>query len=323
MYREFKLLELQERLKEKMGEHDNSVNKYKNTLITSGQEANNFNRTGSGTVPGGRQDSVKYQNIMSGSPTIDWNKYSSKDPITVFGSTSGSLKGQNFISTLSNVASIFTLVGGAAVTGLSIAAAVKSMKGSKNNSNTPSADANLAGLTQKANNLDKKSNLDDIGDLQAELIKAKGTAQKELTHAEGVVKTATITLNNLHKQKTEAKQQLTDFKLAKEELTSSIQTNETQLSELESIPEDQRTPEINKQINDLRQNISTAKEKLKNEYSDAKQKQMENNIQSLEDRITKMTNLKLENEILLKQLPAEIQEADKAIERLNSLMQSK
>ena len=323
MYREFKLLELQERLKEKMGEHDNSVNKYKNTLITSGQEANNFNRTGSGTVPGGRQDSVKYQNIMSGSPTIDWNKYSSKDPITVFGSTSGSLKGQNFISTLSNVASIFTLVGGAAVTGLSIAAAIKSAKGSKNNSNTPSADENLAGLTQKANNLDKKSKLKDIGDMQKELINAQGTAQKQLTHAEGAVKTATTTLNNLNKEITEAKQQLTDFKFAKEELKTSITTNENQLSQLESIPEDQRTPEINQQIKDLRQNITTAKEKLKNEYSDAIEKQKENNIQSLQDRITKMTNLKLENEILVKQLPSEIQEADKAIKKLNDLMESK
>ena len=208
---------------------------------------------------------------------------------------------------------LFTLVGGAAVTGFSIAAAIKSAKGSKNNSNTPSADENLAGLTQKANNYDKKSNLNDISATQNELMQARETAKSQLTHAEGVVKTATTTLNNLNKQITEAKQQLTDFKLAKEQLKTSITTNENQLSQLESIPEDQRTPEINKQINDLRQNISTAKEKLKNE----------NNIQSLQDRITEMTNLKLENEILVKQLPSEIQEADKAIKKLNDLMESK
>ena len=169
----------------------------------------------------------------------------------------------------------------------------------------------------------RKSNLNDISATQNELMQARETAKSQLTHAEGVVKTATTTLNNLNKQITEAKQQLTDFKLAKEQLKTSITTNENQLSQLESIPEDQRTPEINKQINDLRQNISTAKEKLKNDYSDAKQKQMENNIQSLQDRITEMTNLKLENEILVKQLPSEIQEADKAIKKLNDLMESK
>lgn len=316
MYREFKLLELKERLT-KMGDQKNSLNQYKG-LLTSGQPANNFNRPNLDYKNGGRLESTNYNTIKASSPSIYWNAYNTTDPILNFGNTSSDLNGGNFLSALSDIASCVTLVGGIAMTGFGIASAVKTLKGSKSNSNVPAADSNLASLTQTAENYDKKSDYNAMMNTANNLRTAITTAQQKLKNAQNTLETATNTLTNLNKQKTDAENNLQTFITNKTEIETSISTDKIELQKLENIPADQRTPEQNTQIEQLKKRIQENENKLKTDYSDSKQKQLENTIQTLNDNIVKWENIKLENNILVKQLPTEIKDAQKAYENLNN-----
>lgn len=316
MYREFKLLELKERLT-KMGDQKNSLNQYKG-LLTSGQPANNFNRPNLDYKNGGRLESTNYNTIKASSPSIYWNAYNTTDPILNFGDTSSDLNGGNFLSALSDIASCVTLVGGIAMTGFGIASAVKTLKGSKSNSNVPAADSNLASLTQTAENYDKKSDYNAMMNTANNLRTAITTAQQKLKNAQNTLETATNTLTNLNKQKTDAENNLQTFITNKTEIETSISTDKIELQKLENIPADQRTPEQNTQIEALKKRIQENENKLKTDYSDSKQKQLENTIQTLNDNIVKWENIKLENNILVKQLPTEIKDAQKAYENLNN-----
>lgn len=316
MYREFKLLELKERLT-KMGEPKNSLNQYKG-LLTSGQPANNFNRPNLDYKNGGRLESTNYNTIKASSPSIYWNAYNTTDPILNFGDTSSSLSGGDFLTTLGTISSVLSFAGGAAMTGLGIYSAIKAMKGSKNNSNVPAADSNLASLTQTAENYDKKSDYNAMMNTANNLRTAIGTAQQKLNNAQNTLETATNTLTNLNKQKTDAENNLQTFITNKAEIETSISTDKIELQKLENIPADQRTPEQNTQIEQLKKRIQENENKLKTDYSDSKQKQLENTIQTLNDNIVKWENIKLENNILVKQLPAEIKDAQKAYENLNN-----
>lgn len=316
MYREFKLLELKERLT-KMGDQKNSLNQYKG-LLTSGQPANNFNRPNLDYKNGGRLESTNYNTIKASSPSIYWNAYNTTDPILNFGDTSSDLNGGNFLSALSDIASCVTLVGGIAMTGFGIASAVKTLKGSKSNSNVPAADSNLASLTQTAENYDKKSDYNAMMNTANNLRTAITTAQQKLKNAQNTLETATNTLTNLNKQKTDAENNLQTFITNKTEIETSISTDKIELQKLENIPADQRTPEQNTQIEQLKKRIQENENKLKTDYSDSKQKQLENTIQTLNDNIVKWENIKLENNILVKQLPTEIKDAQKAYENLNN-----
>ena len=316
MYREFKLLELKERLT-KMGDQKNSLNQYKG-LLTSGQPANNFNRPNLDYKNGGRLESTNYNTIKASSPSIYWNAYNTTDPILNFGDTSSDLNGGNFLSALSDIASCVTLVGGIAMTGFGIASAVKTLKGSKSNSNVPAADSNLASLTQTAENYDKKSDYNAMMNTANNLRTAITTAQQKLKNAQNTLETATNTLTNLNKQKTDAENNLQTFITNKTEIETSISTDKIELQKLENIPADQRTPEQNTQIEQLKKRIQENENKLKTDYSDSKQKQLENTIQTLNDSIVKWENIKLENNILVKQLPTEIKDAQKAYENLNN-----
>ncbi len=300
-----------------MGDQKNSLNQYKG-LLTSGQPANNFNRPNLDYKNGGRLESTNYNTIKASSPSIYWNAYNTTDPILNFGDTSSDLNGGNFLSALSDIASCVTLVGGIAMTGFGIASAVKTLKGSKSNSNVPAADSNLASLTQTAENYDKKSDYNAMMNTANNLRTAITTAQQKLKNAQNTLETATNTLTNLNKQKTDAENNLQTFITNKTEIETSISTDKIELQKLENIPADQRTPEQNTQIEQLKKRIQENENKLKTDYSDSKQKQLENTIQTLNDSIVKWENIKLENNILVKQLPTEIKDAQKAYENLNN-----
>ena len=300
-----------------MGDQKNSLNQYKG-LLTSGQPANNFNRPNLDYKNGGRLESTNYNTIKASSPSIYWNAYNTTDPILNFGDTSSSLKGGGFLDFLSDATNVITLLGGTALTGVSLYSAIKAMKGSKNNSNVPAADSNLASLTQTAENYDKKSDYNAMMNTANNLRTAITTAQQKLKNAQNTLETATNTLTNLNKQKTDAENNLQTFITNKTEIETSISTDKIELQKLENIPADQRTPEQNTQIEQLKKRIQENENKLKTDYSDSKQKQLENTIQTLNDNIVKWENIKLENNILVKQLPTEIKDAQKAYENLNN-----
>lgn len=298
---------------------DNSLKKYQGTVLTSGQPANNFNRPNVTDIKpsSGRLYSTQYNNIWQSTPKVNWNSASTKDPILNFGSTSSSISGGGFLETMGKVASGITLFGGMAMTGLGIASAVKTLKGSKSSSDAPAADQNLSSLTETANNYDKKSDANAMLNTATNLTTAISTSKQKLSNAQRTSNTAQTTITNLNKSKVEQEGKLTDFITQKDSLQTSITSDKNALSDLKNLPEDQRPADYATQVSTLERRISDNESKLKTEYSNEKQTQIENQIKRIEDDITKWTNTKLENDILIKQLPNEIKEAEKALKSLN------
>lgn len=298
---------------------DNSLNKYKNTLLTSGQPANNWNRPNLDYHNGGRLESTNYETIKSTTPKVYWNSYSSSDPILNFGSTSSSIKGGNFLNTLGTIATVATGVAGFGVSVFSVVNAVKASKSSSSNSNssTPAADENLSSLTNTANNYDKKSDVLAMSNTATNLKIAIETSQKKLNNAKRTSETAQKTITNLNTKKTEWDGKRTDFITKRDELETNLASDKGALEQLKSISESERTPEQTAQIAKLEKSISDTEATLKKDYSDAKLKTIEDQIARIDKEIDKWTTTKLEADVLVKQLPNEIKEAQKALESLN------
>ena len=303
-----------------MTPRDNSLEKYNYGLTNTGQPANNFNRPNVTNFrpESGRLYEIQYENIMTSTPKVNWNSYNTKDPILNFGSTSSNIGGSNFIETLGTVATGLSLFGGIAMTGVSLASAIKSMKGNSNNvGNQQVADENLNSLTESANNYDKKSDPNAMLNTANNLTTAINTSKQKLNNAKRTVNTAETTITNLNKSKTEYESKLADFITNKDALETNVKTDENSLADLKALPEDQRPADYDQQVSTLENRIQENKRKLETEYSDAKQKQIEDQISRINDEIAKWTETKLENEIIVKQLPDEIKNAEKAKESLN------
>ena len=171
---------------------NNSLNQYKNTLLTSGQPANNFNRPNLDYRNGGRLESTNWNTIKTTTPSVQWNKYYTKDPILNFGSTSSSLDGGGFLETMSNIASGITFVGGAAMTAMGIFSAVKAIKGSNN--------ASEGTFSRKENKEINKNSVDASSEMNS--------LDYAITYAEGLgdtdniddIETATKLLNSAKKE---------------------------------------------------------------------------------------------------------------------------
>ena len=301
-----------------MGDKDTSLNKYRNTLLTSGQPANNFNRTGSGTVPGGRQDSVKYTSISKNMPGVSWNSYSSKDPILNFGSTSSSLKGGGFLNFLSDAANVVTLVGGAALTGVSIYSAVQAAKG--NNSSSNAGGINFSRKETKEIN---RNTTDGQNEMQAldnaittaeSLIDSNDTKNIERAHENimGAIQNAQSAVNEANRNITTAQATQTnwinkkaDKKTEYDNLLNDKTTLSNRISELEKIDASQMTPEQKAELAEAKKQLKEIENKLK---------KLEEEIADIDKEIAKYQTIIDKNKQVVNDLNANISTA-KSLEK--------
>lgn len=302
---------------------DNSLTKYKNTVITSGQPANNYNRPNLDYKNGGRLESTNYNSIQKATPKVYWDSFRSTDPILKFNSTSSSVKNSDIIDTVSTISAITACVGGVATTVSAVANAFKSAKAtnSKGDSSQP-ADKNLSSLTQTANNYDKNSDANAMMNTSQNLGKAIKTSKEKLNNAKRTSETAQNTITNLESEKADWEGKRSDFQTEKDSLETSIESNKRSLDELKAIPEDKRTPEQNTKISELEKSISESEKKLKEDYSDSKLETIDNQIARIDEDIEKWTNTKMEADIEAQQLPDEIKSAEKAKDSLDKKIMS-
>lgn len=286
----------------------NSLKKYRGSLLTSGQPANNFNRPNLNPNNGGKLEDIQCSNIFGSAPKVQWNSYNTTDPIFNWKPTSSSVSGVSGIEKFNTVLSAFTAIGGLVVTGATVAKSLGSLKSNDNSAENVS-DSTLASLAEKADSYDKNSDYNSMLNTSNCLKKQISTTRQKLDNARNIYTTAEKTLTNLSADKTKFEGERNTFIVDRDRLKSD-------LSALELIPVDERTPEQVAKIAEI-------KKKLDEQYSDTKLKVIDDKIKNVDKQIAEWTNTKLENEILMANLPKEISRADKSYENLNKKINKK
>lgn len=255
-------------------------------------------------------------NRASGYPGVtNWpNNWVSSDPILNFGSTSSDLScgGNGFINTLGyitgGISALTSLVG----LGTGIASLFKKDNGGS--SSTEAADSTLAGLTETANNYDKKSNQKAMMDTSTSLQKQRDNANTRLATAYRNRSTAEATLTSLSGQKNYWAKQLETFDAGKGELIDQITDFQNKIDELNP------GENYGAQKTELEGEIAKIQAQIDENYSEAKRKEITDQITSIEEQEQEWQLLIDEANKDIAQLPGEISEADKAIKRLNKLI---
>lgn len=302
---------------------NNSLKQYnQNFLTNAGNPSNNFSRPNLNPNNGGLLEFTNVGNVLNGTQKYnkyDWYTQYTKDPILNFGSTSTNISGGS--NTFANVLGVIT---GLFSAGLMIFQGVSLFKSSKTNTTAQnSVDENLSSLTERANGYEKDSDLSSMQNTAINIRSAITTAQTRLDNAKRGKLEAETKITNLNSQKEEFRNQLDDFKTGKAELETNIESDKTALAELEAIPEEQRTPEQTQKITQLKTKIQEQEDTLKKEYSDNKQKTLENQIIRIDKEIQEWTKKQEEYEEELKRLPAEIKEAESAEKKLRKKINKK
>lgn len=302
---------------------NNSLKQYnQNFLTNAGNPSNNFSRPNLNPNNGGLLEFTNVGNVLNGTQKYnkyDWYTQYTKDPILNFGSTSTNISGGS--NTFANVLGVIT---GLFSAGLMIFQGVSLFKSSKTNTTAQnSVDENLSSLTERANGYEKDSDLSSMQNTAINIRSAIRTAQTRLDNAKRGKLEAETKITNLNSQKEEFRNQLDDFKTGKAELETNIESDKTALAELEAIPEEQRTPEQTQKITQLKTKIQEQEDTLKKEYSDNKQKTLENQIIRIDKEIQEWTKKQEEYEEELKRLPAEIKEAESAEKKLRKKINKK
>ena len=187
-----------------MTPQENSLTKYKNTLVTSGNSGNNWNRPNLNPNNGGRLQSTSTIEIFGNAPKIDWNGYSSSDPILNWNSTSTNLGSGD---TLANIAKWGTvaLAGGFGIYSLTngimnFVKARKAKKAAQNEENYKKATGDVTSTPQQGSGSIKDISNMDIkqleiykGELESSIAKNKELAaskESNIQTQEGVVNSA-------------------------------------------------------------------------------------------------------------------------------------
>lgn len=255
-------------------------------------------------------------NSASGFPNAaGWpNNYSSSDPILNFGSTSSDLGG---VGTATNVLG-WVMGGISATTGLlGLGAGIASLCKKDKSSNSPAeaSDSTLARLVESANNYDKKSDKAAMQSTASSLTKQISNVDKKLNTAKQNKTTAEKTLANLSTQKNDWETKLSDFDTAKSGLESEITDIEGKISSLD--PNSENYTEAKKALEEQKAAIE---KQIKDNYSDAKRKQITDQITRIEKEEEKWNVTLAEANQDISQLPGEKKEAEKALKRLNKLI---
>lgn len=298
-----------------MATPDNSMKKYnQSSLVQAGTSSNNWSRPNINSNNGGRLQSTNVSNIFNGMPKVNWNSYSSTDPTLNFGSTSSSISGSGFVDGLNKAMLIGTSIFAVANMGLGIANAIK---GSKGSSKDVATDTNLASLVNTAEDYGSKDDLASMQNTAQNLTTAINTSQTKLDNAKRGVQEAETKLTKLDTEKNKYDSELETFDTQKDELTTNIDKSKGQLAELKAIPEDKRTPAQKQKITELEAQINDMNEKLRNDFSDTKRKNITTQINRVAKEIQEWKNKQVQYKNDIKQLPSEIKSAQNALEKLN------
>lgn len=320
-----------------MGEHDNSLNRYKSALVTSGQPANNFSRPSIDYRNGGRLESTNWNTIKTSMPKVEWNRYNTTDRILNFGNTSSSLKGGGFLETMGNIAAGVSLFGGAAMAAVGIVSGVRAMRGAGNtnasegtfsrkesktisNSTTNAQDA-MNALDSCIVTAEDALNSDDqnfITDANSNLMAAitaagnakrdpagkKASAEKSMNDKIKLKGTKENECNKLKTQRAELRTALNELNTEKDALTEQLRVlksmDTSQMTAEELSEHNRQIAELKKQI-DEKETLIKAKEK---EIKDLDEpiKKAEEEINDLNRQIAVYEQIIANNTTIIEQL---------------------
>lgn len=246
--------------------------------------------------------------------TAQWSQNLTSDPILSYGATSTDLGG---INTTTNI--LGYIVGGVSAAtgllGLGMGVASLCKKDSSNSSPADASDPTLARLVESANNYDKKSDKTAMASTASSLTQQIRNVDKKLNTAKQNKTTAEKTLANLSTQKNDWETKLSDFDTAKSGLESEIIDIEGQISSLD--PNSETYEADKKKLEALK---AEKEQQLKDNYSDSKRKQITDQITRIEKEEDKWNVTLATANQDIEQLPEEKKKAEKALERLNKLI---
>ena len=254
-------------------------------------------------------------NSASGYPSVNgWpNNWTSSDPILNFGSTSTDLNcgGSGFTNVLGYISGGLAAATGLLGLGAGIAGLCK--KDKSGNSSTEAADSTLAGLTESANNYDKKSDKVAMQNTASCLGTQIRNATAKLNTAKRNKTTAETTLTNLSTQKNNWETKLSTFDAEKGILQADIIDIDGQIAALDPETDADKIRELETQKQEKQRQIDT-------NYSEAKRKEITDQITRIEQEEQKWQLTLAEANQDIAQLPGEISDADKALKRLNKFI---
>lgn len=308
-----------------------SLSQYQNQLkktpdINAGNPSNNFGRPNLNPNNGGLLQHTNVGNILNGSQGFNafMARQYTTDPTLNFGSTSSKIGGMGFLETTATVLTGLTGLATLATAGIGIAQGIKTLKKSSSSSDTASAsDQPLATLTQTAEEYDKKSDFNSMQNTATNLSTAIRTANTKLNNAKTNLASAEKKLTNLNSNKAKYAQQLETFNTEKDSIQTNLESHKNSLAQLEAIPEAERTPAQNAEINELKMVIQEEENELKTKYSDNRKRTLENEIIRIDDELQRCMSDIATYKNDIKQLPSEIKEAQKALEKLNKKINKK
>lgn len=246
--------------------------------------------------------------------TAQWSQNLTTDPILNYSSTSTDLGGvSDTLNVLTTVMGLTTAATGLLGLGSSIAALCK--KDKSNTSSAGASDSTLARLIESANNYDKKSDTGQMQSTANALTQQIRNVDTKLNTAKQNKTTAEKTLANLSTQKNDYETKLSNFDTAKSELESGIIDIEGKISSL-----DPNSETYNEDKDGLEKEKAKKAKQIKDNYSDAKRKQITDQISRIEKEEEKWNVTLAEANQDISQLPQEKKEADKALKRLNKLI---
>lgn len=268
-----------------MGEHDNSLNRYKSALVTSGQPANNFSRPSIDYRNGGRLESTNWNTIKTSMPKVEWNRYNTTDRILNFGNTSSSLKGGGFLETMGNIAAGVSLFGGAAMAAVGIVSGVRAMRGAGNtnasegtfsrkesktisNSTTNAQDAMnaLDSCIVTAEDALNSNNQDTIINANENLMAAITNAQSIRSEAWNNKSTAEATKKKAESDKLEASNALNELKNQKTKISQNLDAlkskDTSNMSDTELSAHKQEISKLEKQLKEIEESIKEKEKRI-------------------------------------------------------------
>ena len=303
---------------------DNVTNKKSNSLYTyrDGIDANSnkgwqqYNSSVSSQSQMAAYNTPLF-NSASGYPSVNgWpNNWTSSDPILNFGSTSTDLNcgGSGFTNVLGYITGGLAAATGLLGLGAGIAGLCK--KDKSGSSSSEAADSTLASLVESANNYDKDSDQGAMQNTANCLAKQIDNVGKKLETAQRNKSTAERTLANYSKEKNDWEIKLSTFDADKGQIEADILDIDSQIAAL-----DPKSPNYQNDKNKLEKTKQEKQDKLKTEYSDAKRKQITDQITRIEKEEDKWKVTLAEANQDIEKLPSEKKSAEKALKRLNKLI---
>lgn len=259
-------------------------------------------------------------NSASGYPSVNgWpNNWTSSDPILNFGSTSTDLNcgGSGFTKVFGYISGGVAAATGLFGLGAGIAGLCK--KDNSGNSSSEAADSTLASLVESANNYDKNSDKGAMQDTASCLTRQIENVDKKLDTAKLNKSTAEKTLTNLSKQKNDWETQLSTFDADKGQIEAEILDIESQIAAL-----DPNSPNYQNDKNKLEKTKQEKENQLKTEFSNANRKKITDQITRIEKEEDKWKVTLAEANQDIEKLPSEKKSAQKALEKLNKLINKK